>query len=78
MSVPVADNEIEFSVEGAGKNVGVDNGSPVSLEPFKSDKRKAFNGKALLIVQNTGKRGDIKVTAKSAGLKSGDVTVAAR
>ncbi|TGY77978.1 glycoside hydrolase family 2 TIM barrel-domain containing protein [Lepagella muris] len=75
---PVADNEIEFSVEGAGKNVGVDNGSPVSLEPFKSDKRKAFNGKALLIVQNTGKRGDIKVTAKSAGLKSGDVTVAAR
>jgi len=50
----------------------------VSLEPFKSDKLKAFNGKALLIVQNTGKRGDIKVTAKSAGLKSGDVTVAAR
>ncbi len=67
---PTADNEITFSVTGAGTNVGVDNGSPISLERFKSDNRKAFNGKALLIVQNNGKSGNITVEATSSGLVS--------
>lgn len=72
---PWAENEISFTVEGSGFNAGVDNGSPTSLEPFKSDKRKAFYGKALLIVQNNGNKGDIRVKASSPGLKDGDVTV---
>lgn len=72
---PRAENEITFSVEGSGMNVGVDNGSPISLEPFKSDRRKAFYGKALLIVQNDGTPGDIKVTATSPALKSSSTTI---
>lgn len=72
---PLADNEIEFVVEGAGRNVGVDNGSQTTLERFKSDRRKAFNGKALLIVQNNGETGNISITAKSTGLKDGKITV---
>lgn len=65
---PNADNEITFTVNGAGTNVGVDNGSPISLERFKADHRKAFNGKALLIVQNDGNTGDITIEATSPGL----------
>ena len=65
---PTADNEITFTVNGAGANVGVDNGSPISLERFKADHRKAFNGKALLIVQNDGNTGDITIEATSPGL----------
>lgn len=65
---PTADNEITFTVNGAGTNVGVDNGSPISLERFKADHRKAFNGKALLIVQNDGNTGDITIEATSPGL----------
>lgn len=61
---PTADNLIEFEVTGAGFNAGVDNGSPISLERFKADTRHAFNGKALLIVQNDGSAGDINVTAR--------------
>lgn len=72
---PWAENEIVFSVDGAGFNAGVDNGSPISLEPFKSDKRKAFYGKALLIVQNDGKKGDITVKAVSPGLKDAKTIV---
>lgn len=33
LPVPVADNEIQFTVAGPGRIIGVGNGSPVSLEP---------------------------------------------
>lgn len=75
---PWADNEITFDVSGAGRNVGVDNGSPTSMERFKADKRKAFYGKAMLIVQSDGKPGQINVTARSSGLKSADTVLTAK
>ncbi len=75
---PWADNEVTFTVEGAGFNAGVDNGSPISLERFKSDKRKAFYGKALLIVQNDGEKGDIKIRATSPSLKESNLTITAK
>jgi beta-galactosidase len=65
---PWADNNVHFDVTGVGTNVGVDNGSPTSLERFKAENRNAFYGKALLIVQSDGNTGDITVTATSDGL----------
>lgn len=67
---PRAENEILFTVSGCGRNAGVDNGSPISLERFKADRRKAFYGKALLIVESSGKEGPINIVAESDGLKS--------
>ena len=75
---PWAENTVSFAVSGAGSNVGVDNGSPISLEPFKADSRKAFYGKAMLIVRSSGKPGDIEIKASSDGLKDGVVTVKAK
>ncbi|MDE6057258.1 MAG: glycoside hydrolase family 2, partial [Muribaculaceae bacterium] len=72
---PWADNEIFFSVEGSGVNAGVDNGSPISLEKFKADRRKAFYGKALVIVQSDGDEGEIRVKGASPGLKESTVTI---
>lgn len=72
---PWATDVITFNVEGAGFNAGVDNGSPISLEPFKSDHRKAFYGKALLIVQSDGSEGIVTVTATAPGLKSSNVNI---
>lgn len=66
---PWATDVVTFDVEGAGFNAGVDNGSPISLEMFKSDSRKAFYGKALLIVQSNGKKGSISITATAPGLQ---------
>lgn len=74
---PWADNEVTFEVTGAGRNVGVDNGSPTSMERFKSDKRKAFYGKAMLIVQNDGQPGRISVKATSPGLQPAIVGIKA-
>ncbi|MDE6290027.1 MAG: DUF4982 domain-containing protein [Muribaculaceae bacterium] len=72
---PRADNDIFFSVEGSGFNAGTDNGSPISLEPFKSDRKKAFYGRALVIVQNDGSEGQIRVKAASPGLKESTVSI---
>jgi len=67
--VPTADNLIKFSIEGEGEIIGVDNGNPKDHDSYKLNRRKAFNGLCLAIVQSTGKTGKIKFTAKSDGLK---------
>jgi beta-galactosidase len=77
--VPQANNEISFSVAGAGALVGVDNGNPISHESYKGTKMAAFSGKALAILQSTATAGSITLTATSdaAGqpLTSGSVMV---
>ena len=75
---PWADNDIYFSVEGSGFNAGTDNGSPISLEPFKSDRKKAFYGRALVIVQNNGEEGPIHVRAISPGLTPSTATITSK
>ena len=72
---PLADNKINFDVNGAGFNAGVDNGSPFSLEHFKDDSRSAFYGKAMLIVRNDGSEGTVNITASSPSLQPSTVTV---
>lgn len=72
---PTADNNIRFEIEGTGFIAGVDNGSPISLERFKADHRKAFNGKCLVVVQSNGDIGNIRIVAKADGLSSAEASV---
>lgn len=76
--VPTADNLIQFVIEGQGKIIGVDNGNPVDHDSYKSNKRKAFNGLCLAVVQSTEKPGKITLTAKSDGLKSASIEIVSR
>lgn len=73
--VPKADNLIQFIVNGEGYLNAVDNGSPTSHERFKADRRKAFNGLALAIIQSSGKVGAIRVEALSSGLQSAKIVL---
>ena len=66
--VPHADNLVKFSVEGPGTIAGVDNGLQTSMEPFRADYRKAFNGKCLVVLRSGKEKGEIKLTASSEGL----------
>ncbi|MBN1171833.1 MAG: DUF4982 domain-containing protein [Micromonosporaceae bacterium] len=50
--VPQASNGIDFSIDGPGTIVGVDNGNATSHESYKGTSRSAFSGKALAIVQS--------------------------
>lgn len=82
LTVPQADNFIQFSIEGEGEIVAVDNGSPISFEPFQASTRKAFNGLALVIVKakpaQPGKPVSFKVKAQSEGLTAAEVQIESR
>ena len=68
--VPYADNMVRFAIEGDAAIAGVDNGSQVSMEPFKADHRKAFHGKCLLVVRSGQRKGTVKITASSDNIES--------
>lgn len=72
--VPTANNMISFTITENAKIIGVGNGDPSSHEPDKctthSWQRSAFNGKCQVIIQAGKNVGDVKLEAKSIGLKS--------
>lgn len=73
--VPNADNLVIFNIEGEGEIVGVANGNPVSLEPAKGKQRRAFSGMCQVVIQSTGKKGDIILKASSLGLPDEALTL---
>ena len=77
-TVPTADNEVAFEIDGPGKIIGVGNGNPGSLEPDKASKRKAFNGLCMTLVQSKTDLGSIKLTATSPGLETAVAEIEAR
>jgi beta-galactosidase len=73
--VPDADNLVNFKTKGDGFIAGVDNGLQTSMEPFKADYRKAFNGLCLAIIQSKEQAGKIILEATSKGLQSASIVI---
>ncbi len=70
---PNAENLVRFELDGDSAFIaGVDNGSPISMERFKDDKRKAFYGKCLVVLQ-ADEPGSVTLRAKSEGLASAEI-----
>ena len=77
--VPDADNLIHFTVTGAAEVAAVGNGDSATIEPFIADYRRAFNGKALLIIRTIkGQTGDIIVGAYSKELNIKPIKLTAK
>lgn len=72
---PLADNNIDLKVEGAGIIAGVGNGNPQSMTSFQSSQIKLFYGKAMLILRSSSTKGSIQVSATSKGLMEDNVTI---
>ena len=72
---PISENLINFEVKGNAFIAGVDNGCQTSMERFKDNKRKAFNGKCLVVLQNNGEKGTATLTVKSNGLESSTIEI---
>ncbi len=75
---PNADNLVRFEVSGNTSIAGVDNGSPYSMERFKDNKRKAFYGKCLVVLQNDGTKGMSTLKAISEGLEAAEITLSGK
>jgi beta-galactosidase len=65
---PNADNLLEFTIEGEGTIVGVDNADLKDTDSYVGNSRKCWKGKALVVIKSTHKAGDIKLTVSSSGL----------
>jgi beta-galactosidase len=72
---PTADNLVLFSIEGPGTVAAVGNGNPISHESYQDSKRRAFNGKCLLIIRSTQKSGQINIRATSPGLEEKSIVI---
>ena len=75
---PLADNQVFFEVAGAAHIAGVDNGCQTSLERFKDNKRKAFYGKCLVVLQADKKPGTISLRARAVDLQDATITLTAQ
>lgn len=73
MTVPTADPEIYFTVEG-GRFLGAGNGNPGSHESDRLPVRRAFNGLCQLLVK-ADSAGVLKITAGSDGLTQGSCEI---
>ena len=78
VAVPTADHLIRFRLVGDARIAGVDNGDQISHAPFKADRVRLFNGKALVIVRAGERRGTVTLTAEAEGLEPATARVELR
>ena len=72
---PKAENLVKFEIEGAGTIVGVGNANPVSPESYQLPKRKAWQGRCLVIIKSSAKPGNITIEASAEGLQSSKMII---
>ncbi len=69
------DVQVDFSLDGNYKLLGVDNGDAAMVTPFQSKSVKAHRGKCLIILQSTTKDGPMFVRAQTAKVSSNPIVV---
>ena len=74
---PKAENSVRFELTGPATIAGVGNANPVSLESFQQPKRKAWQGRCLVIVKAGKAKGPIVLKATAAGLPAASITIQA-
>jgi len=74
--VPTADNLVSFTATG-GNILVVDNADLQDLDPYRTDRRHAFNGRGLAILR-AQRPGVLRVSATADGLKPASVKVQVR
>jgi beta-galactosidase len=73
-----ANNTVQFTFTGPGRNIGIASGDFMNNEPFKATSRKAYHGKALIVIQSLMNPGAINVTVNSEGLTPATLTLTTR
>jgi beta-galactosidase len=72
---PVAENLINFSIEGPGTILSVGSSNPMGTESFKKPYRKAYQGRSLVAVKAEKAAGEIRLKAVSSGLESDEILI---
>ncbi len=62
---PNASHQLNFSIEGPGEIVGVDNANLKDTVPFVGNTRKAWKGRAMVVIKSTRASGTIRLKAQA-------------
>jgi len=65
---PNASNRLYFEVTGPGVIAGIDNADIKDTDPYVAHNRKAWKGRALVVIKSTHEAGDLKLVVSSFGL----------
>ncbi len=68
---PRADQEVQFTLSGPGTIAAVGNGDGQDDASYQGDRRKLFQGRALVVVRTSRQSGPITLKAQTAGLSDG-------
>jgi beta-galactosidase len=72
---PIAQNLVQFDIEGPGSIIAVGSSDPRGTESFVQPKRKAYQGRCIVIIRSENKTGRIKLKASSDGLQSAEIVI---
>jgi beta-galactosidase len=72
---PNATNRLHFKIEGAGVIAGVGNADIKDTDPYVGDTRKAWHGRALVVIKSNHNAGNIKLTVTSPGLSAAALNI---
>lgn len=72
---PKAENLIKFEIEGPGSILAVGNSNPKSPDSYQQQKRKAYQGRCLMIVKSNTSPGEISIKATSDGLQPSRIII---
>jgi beta-galactosidase len=72
---PVAENLVQFEIEGPGSVIAVGSSNPMGIESFKQPLRKAYQGRCQVIIKSENIPGNIKLKASSDGLSPAEIMI---
>jgi beta-galactosidase len=75
---PHLDQEVQFSINGPGVIAAVGNGDGQDEASYQGDRRKLFQGRALIVVRTSKQGGPIQLTARTLGVSEGVLTLQAK
>ena len=76
--VPVADNQLEVKIKGAGSLVGLGNADIKDEDPYFDAMHKAWKGRALAVVRSNGKKGSINIKVSSPDIASKTIKISSK
>jgi beta-galactosidase len=75
---PHADQDVQFAISGSGVIAAVGNGDGQDPASYVGERRKLYEGRALVVVRSSKQSGPITVTARTPGLADGTATLQAQ
>jgi beta-galactosidase len=72
---PNATNRLHFNIDGPGVIAGVDNADIKDIDTYAGNTRKAWKGRALVVIKSTHDAGNIKLSVTSNGLEEKSIII---